>query len=137
MARIYKNRGEVKTGITLSGDKKPRIYVRGRTFPGISTSRSLGDLLAHHIGVTSEPSVRIINLSLEQSERFIAIATDGVWDNMGPEDLIGHINEHGLKEIGQGSEYVCNKARDLCVSDNIPLDDITLVITHLKIDVNE
>jgi serine/threonine protein phosphatase PrpC len=76
-------------------------------------------------------------LSLEQSERFIAIATDGVWDNMGPEDLIGHINEHGLKEIGQGSEYVCNKARDLCVSDKIPLDDITLVITHLKIDVNE
>jgi len=117
MARIYKNRGEVKTGITLSGDKKPRIYVRGRTFPGISTSRSLGDLLAHRIGVTSEPSVRIINLSLEQSERFIAIATDGVWDNMGPEDLVGHINEHGLKEIGQGSEYVCNKAKDLCVSD--------------------
>jgi hypothetical protein len=56
---------------------------------------------------------------------------------MGPEDLIGHINEHGLKEIGQGSEYVCNKAKDLCVSDKIPLDDITLVITHLKIDANE
>jgi serine/threonine protein phosphatase PrpC len=65
MARIYKNRGEVKTGLTLSGDKKPRIYVRGRTFPGISTSRSLGDLLAHQIGVTSEPSVRIINISLQ------------------------------------------------------------------------
>ena len=56
---------------------------------------------------------------------------------MGPEDLIGHINEHGLKEKGQGSEYVCNKARDLCVSDKIPLDDITLVITHLKIDANK
>jgi hypothetical protein len=25
----------------------------------------------------------------------------------------------------------------LCVSDKIPLDDITLVITHLKIDANE
>ena len=137
MARIYTNRGEVKTGITLTGDKKPRIYVRGRTFPGISTSRSLGDLLAHHIGVTSEPSVRIINLCMQQNERFIAIATDGVWDNMGPEDLMGHINDNGLKEIGQGSEYVCNKARDLCVSDQIPLDDITLVITHLKIDAIE
>lgn len=63
MARIYQNRGEVKTGLTLSGDKKPRIYVRGRTYPGLSTSRSLGDLLAHHIGVTSEPSVRIIYFS--------------------------------------------------------------------------
>jgi hypothetical protein len=63
MARIYQNRGEVKTGLTLSGDKKPRIYVRGRTYPGLSTSRSLGDLLGHHLGVTSEPSVRIIYLS--------------------------------------------------------------------------
>ena len=100
LARIYQKRGEVKTGMTLSGDKKPRIYVRGRTYPGLSTSRSLGDLLAHHIGVTSEPSVRIINISKELSERFIAIGTDGIWDNMGPEDLVEHVNEHGLKEIG-------------------------------------
>jgi serine/threonine protein phosphatase PrpC len=117
MARIFQNRGDVKTGITLSGDKKPRIYVRGRTYPGLSTSRSLGDLLAHHIGATSEPSVRIINLSKGKNERFVAIGTDGIWDNIAPEDLVEHINEHGLKEIGQGSEYVCNKARDLCVGD--------------------
>jgi hypothetical protein len=25
----------------------------------------------------------------------------------------------------------------LCVTDKIPIDDITLVITHLKIDANE
>jgi serine/threonine protein phosphatase PrpC len=73
-------------------------------------------------------------MSKENSERFIAIATDGIWDNMSPDDLIEHVNEHGLKEIGQGSEHACNKARDLCVSDKIPLDDITIVISHMKID---
>lgn len=57
--RIYINRGEVKTGLTLTGDKKPRVYVRGRMYPGLSTTRSLGDLLAHQIGVTSEPSIKI------------------------------------------------------------------------------
>jgi len=61
--RIYKNRGEVRTSYTLSGDSKPRVYVRGRTYPGLSMTRSLGDLLAHHIGVTSEPTVRVINMS--------------------------------------------------------------------------
>jgi serine/threonine protein phosphatase PrpC len=106
MMRIYKSRGEVKTGMTLSGDEKPRIYVRGRTFPGLSTSRSLGDLLAHHIGVTSEPSVRIINLSKQQTERFLAIGTDGIWDNMAADDLVENISEHGMKEIGIGSEFV-------------------------------
>lgn len=132
MNRIYQNRGEVKTGMTLSGDKKPRIYVRGRTYPGLSTSRSLGDLLAHHIGVTSEPSIRIINLSKQQTERFLAIGTDGVWDNMPADDLVENINEHGMKEIGPGSEFVAFKARDLCHADKIPLDDLTLVISHLK-----
>lgn len=53
---------------------------------------------------------------------------------MGPEDLVEHINEHGLKEMGVGSDYVCTKARDLCVGDQIPLDDITLVVSHLKRD---
>ena len=61
--RIYANRGEVKKGSLTIGDKKPRVFVRGRTYPGLSTTRSLGDLLAHHIGVTSEPSVRIVNMS--------------------------------------------------------------------------
>ena len=132
--RIYANRGEVKKGSLTSGDKKPRVFVRGRTYPGLSTTRSLGDLLAHHIGVTSEPSVRIVNMSTQLSERFIAIATDGIWDNMSAEDLVENINEHGMKQIGQGSEYVSNKARDLCLGDKIPLDDMTLVISYMKKD---
>jgi len=61
--RIYARRGEVKTGTSLSGDKKPRVFVRGRSYPGLSTTRSFGDLLAHHIGVTSEPSFKVINIS--------------------------------------------------------------------------
>ena len=65
LTRIYKSRGEVKTGNTLTGDKKPRVYVRGRTYPGLSTTRSLGDLLAHQIGVTSEPSIKIHKVTKE------------------------------------------------------------------------
>jgi hypothetical protein len=63
--RIYQNKGEVKSGLALSGDKKPRVYVRGRMYPGLSTTRSLGDLLAHQIGVTSEPSIKIMNITKE------------------------------------------------------------------------
>lgn len=70
--------------MTLCGDCKPRIYVRGRTYPGISTTRSLGDLLAHNIGVTSEPSFKIINLSENGMEQFIALGTDGIWDILSP-----------------------------------------------------
>ena len=64
----------------------------------------------------------------------MAIGTDGIWDNMAADDLVENISEHGMKEIGIGSEYVASKARDLCVGDQIPLDDLTLVISHLKRD---
>ena len=40
-------------------DKKSKIYVRARMYPGLTITRSLGDLLAHHIGVTSEPDVKV------------------------------------------------------------------------------
>jgi serine/threonine protein phosphatase PrpC len=76
-------------------------------------TRSLGDLLAHQIGVTSEPSVRIINLSPTQSELFVAIGTDGIWDYMTPDDLVDEIKDHGMKEVGVGSEHVASKIRDL------------------------
>ncbi len=124
----------MKTGSTLSGDRKPRIFVRGRSFPGLSVTRSLGDLLAHHIGVTSEPTVKTIHLSPQQSELFIAAGTDGIWDNMSPDDLIEQIKERGRREVGVGSEQICMKIRDLCHAEHIPMDDMTLIISHLKRD---
>ncbi len=76
-------------------------------------TRSLGDLLAHQIGVTSEPSVRVINLSPTQSELFIAIGTDGIWDYITHDDLVDEIKDHGMKVVGVGSEHVASKIRDL------------------------
>jgi hypothetical protein len=58
--RIYNHRGEIRTSAL---EKKTRIYVRARMYPGLSTSRSLGDVLAHHIGVTSEPNVKVVDLT--------------------------------------------------------------------------
>jgi serine/threonine protein phosphatase PrpC len=133
-ARIFTSRGEVKTGQFLSGDKQPRIYVRGRTFPGISTTRSLGDLVAHHIGVTSEPTVKIINLTKYQAERYLAIATDGVWDNLTPEEVTEQINGHGMHEMGAGTEYVVNKARDVAHVKKVPIDDTTILVSYLRRD---
>ena len=42
--RIYNNQGEIRRS---NLDKKPKIYVRARMYPGLTISRSLGDLIAH------------------------------------------------------------------------------------------
>jgi hypothetical protein len=51
---------------------------------------------------------------------------------MSNEDVIDIVNEYGLRDPGMSSEYICSKVRDLCYSDNSPLDDMTIVISHIN-----
>ena len=93
--RIFNNRGETRKS---NLDEKQKIYVRARMYPGLSISRSLGDLLAHHIGVTSRPDV--IVQDIHSSDKFMAIASEGVWSHLESDELGEIISEFGLKDPG-------------------------------------
>ena len=77
--RIYNNQGEIRSS-NLDLDKKAKIYVRARMYPGLTISRSLGDLIAHQIGVSSKPE--IVTQQLEPGDRFFTIASNGVWNHL-------------------------------------------------------
>ena len=124
--RIFNNRGETRQS---NLDKKSKIYVRARMYPGLSISRSLGDLLAHHIGVTSEPEVAIRDI--EQGDKFLTIATDGVWSHLGAEDVGEIVSEFGLKDPGTTCDLITQKIRDLCHQESQEMEDITLIISYL------
>jgi len=47
--RIYNNGGEV---LLLPGNIPHRVFVRGKPYPGLAMSRSLGDYVAQSVGVT-------------------------------------------------------------------------------------
>ena len=111
-------------------DKKSKIYVRARMYPGLSISRSLGDLLAHHIGVTSKPDVHIHEIV--NTDKFITIATDGVWSNIELDDLGEIVDEFGLKEPGESCALVTQKIDDMCYQEGNDTDDTTLVISYLS-----
>ena len=123
--RIYNNRGETRD---FPKDKKSRIYVRARMYPGLSISRSLGDVLAHHIGVISEPQISYRSL---ENGSFVAVGTDGIWDLLTIEDVSEIIHDYG-REIGVLTEVICNKVRDSCISEGYTLDDMTLVIGYFN-----
>jgi hypothetical protein len=72
--RIYKHGGETRQG---KFDKRSKIYQRTRMYPGVQVTRSLGDLIAHHIGVTSEPQFVVHDIA--KADAFMTIATDSVW----------------------------------------------------------
>ena len=85
-------------------------------YPGLSISRSLGDILAHHIGVTSEPNIKIHDI--DPSDRYLAMGTDGIWDILGSDEVIEIINDYGMREAGTSTDFICSKVRDMCISDN-------------------
>ena len=111
-------------------DGKSRIYIRTRMYPGINISRSCGDLIAHQIGVKSEPEIRIHEIL--QHDKFYIIGTMGLWELLGPTEVIEIINENDFKEYGTCSEAIIHKMKESAASENLVVDDITFIISHLN-----
>ena len=91
--RIYNFGGEIRESPI---DLKSRVYVRARMYPALTTSRSFGDLICHQIGVKSEPDIRIHEVL--QHDKFFVMATNSLWEFLGPEEVIEIINEYDTKE---------------------------------------
>jgi hypothetical protein len=54
-------------------------------YPGMAFSRSFGDVISHKIGVTSEPSIEIMDTS--DDDLSITIASEEVWSFVTPDDI--------------------------------------------------
>lgn len=99
-------------------------------YPGLTISRSLGDLIAHHIGVSSEPEVQVYDI--QPSDRFFTIASEGVWNYLQSDDVGEIVSEYGLKEPGTSCQVVYQKIRDLCLNEQQDMDDTTMIISYLN-----
>ena len=108
--RIYKKGGETREEIMNQGTS--RIYQRGRVYPGLKVSRSLGDILAHHIGVKSEPNVVV--QEIRNTDKFVTIATQNVWKMLSA-DMVGDLvtENYGKKDPMTTTNMLCNKLNDL------------------------
>ena len=63
-----------------------RVWKGHSDKPGLCFSRSIGDSMAKEVGVTEEPCVKAI--SLEADDRFVVIASAGVWKVCSPQDIV-------------------------------------------------
>jgi serine/threonine protein phosphatase PrpC len=55
-----------------------RVWLKDEDSPGLAMSRSMGDQQAHEAGVITEPE--ILSFKLCPDDKFIVIASDGVWE---------------------------------------------------------
>ena len=99
--RIYSKRGEIRESPI---DSKSRIYIRARMQPALNHTRTIGDLISHQIGVLTEPEIKIHEIL--QNDKFFVMATNTVWDLVGPDEVIEIISDQGLKEYGTCSDMI-------------------------------
>mmetsp|Transcript_39476 Transcript_39476/g.57993 ORF Transcript_39476/g.57993 Transcript_39476/m.57993 type:complete len:710 (+) Transcript_39476:142-2271(+) len=77
---------------------------------GLAMSRSLGDEDLHLCGVTSDPEVRVQDLSYPR-DQFIVLASDGVWDHINEFDIKSLITEAQGHAINHSDESVAGPQR--------------------------
>ena len=95
--RIIRCNGRVEK-MNINGIKSGpyRVWLKEADYPGLSLSRSIGDLCAATIGVTCEPE--IIDHDMTNEIKYIVLASDGVWEfitNRRIMELVNNLYKNG------------------------------------------
>jgi len=64
-----------------------RVWLKNKPVPGLAMTRSIGDMAASSVGVTAEPEIKVFS-NLSPSDKFIVIASDGIWDRLSNEEVM-------------------------------------------------
>lgn len=129
--RIIANNGRV---LRISGGS-PRIWLQDKLEPGLALSRSLGDKMAHKVGVISAPEVKRHHLSLK--DKFIIIGSDGLWDKVSSEEavkVVGEYMEARKEEMATGAliSMAAQRWMEGGTPEHFYMDDITALVTFLQ-----
>lgn len=90
--RIYESGGEIRE---IAGEEKARIFVKGKYYPALITTRSIGDEIASQIGVQHEPHITKYRLD-EKINYYLLICTDGISNAVKIEDIVTIIENNDV-----------------------------------------
>ena len=91
-------------------------------------SRSIGDKIAHSVGVSDIPEILEFDLDIIKPKAFI-VASDGIWEFLSNEDVKNHIlNYIKFNECELCTQDLCFFARKIWEKSGYAVDDITAII---------
>ena len=137
--RIINSGGTVSRMINLEkNDEEVGPYrVWGKTQekgPGLAMSRSIGDGMAKKLGVLGEPDIYEYNLN--ENDKFVICATDGVWEYLTNEDVMNIVKEAYINgdKADLACELLVKSATNIWKKENSKtVDDISCAILFLNI----
>ena len=94
-------------------------------------SRSFGDEVAASVGTISEPEIKSFELTLD--DKFIIIASDGIWEFISSQECVNIIKDFYLKKDLKGClKYLLNESSKRWIKEEEVIDDITAVLIFFE-----
>ena len=105
-----------------------RVWLKNKEEPGLAMTRSLGDKIAHNIGVIDEPEIK--KFYYDGTEKFIIIASDGLWEYINGEQCINIIKPfyEEEKDIKDAVLELTKEAFKKWKRKEVVIDDITIIV---------
>jgi Serine/threonine protein phosphatase len=123
--RIYTKGGEIRKWT----DGYERVFVKGRVFPCLSTTRSLGDEVGALVGISSEPEVTEYTLS-EVVDKFILIGSAPVFTYLDDNEILNVLNYATPEKIRETGDILMKKAKNGWEQAENTYDDMTLICAY-------
>mmetsp|Transcript_29371 Transcript_29371/g.52582 ORF Transcript_29371/g.52582 Transcript_29371/m.52582 type:complete len:484 (-) Transcript_29371:32-1483(-) len=151
MDRILQAGGKVARLMDENGNRVGpyRVWNAMGHVPGLAMSRSLGDRVAHSVGVSATPIVE--TFSFDPNDKFIVIASDGVWDVMENKDVGNLVEKFRRKCKKTNYKSIPRKAKavdlqiahllalearyrwfDVVQEEDVMIDDISVIVIELE-----
>lgn len=126
---IHDNFGDMVLGgdVDLHGDP-PRVWVKGKNYPGCAFTRSLGDELGESIGIFAEPET--ISRELTVNDEVLVIATDGIFEFLTNQEVLDMSLQCGSPL--KACECLVKAAYEQWLFYERRTDDITIIVCFMQ-----
>ena len=109
----------------------PRVWLKNEDIPGLAMSRSFGDEVAASVGTISEPEIEEYNIT--NDDKFIIIASDGIWEFISSQECVNFIKDFYLKKDLKGClKFLLNESSKRWIKEEEVIDDITAVLIFFE-----
>jgi serine/threonine protein phosphatase PrpC len=132
--RILMNGGRIEAFKDHNGRSMGpmRVWHLNENIPGLAMSRSFGDHAAAEVGVIAEPE--ILEMNLTEDDKFIVIASDGVWEFLSNDEVAHIVYPHYLNNSAEkAAESLIRESLKKWKEEESVVDDITCIIIFLTI----
>ena len=128
---MHEDWGDMVLGkdVDIQGDP-PRVWVKGKDYPGTAFTRSIGDSLAEDIGVTAEPETLVRELT--GNDHVLVIASDGIFEFLTNQEVIDICTK--CDSPLQACKNLVKAAYDQWLIHENRTDDITVIVCFLDVD---